>query len=92
MKRCLKVTIKGVFQKDFLPEVIKKIALDCSVEGTAQYEDTESVKIIACGSVEQTNEFIDSLHTLSEKQSFQAIEVEPFLNIKNYRNTFRILS
>lgn len=92
MNRCLRIIIIAQFSKDF-PLAVLKAAKNLKLEGTIQLVDpnTQQIKIIACGSGESLDEFVDFLHEKTAKLEFVSFELEPFLKDKDYRSVFRII-
>jgi acylphosphatase len=91
MNKCLKITFTLLLKKDFLQEVIQKLAQQHSIEGLAQVIDQKKIKILACGAKDNIEAFLDAIHKEAVRYSMSDIEVEPFLKEKNYRGVFRII-
>lgn len=91
MKKCLKITFISDRPEDLLHDFIQKNARMLHLEGTVQITAPNEVAILACGSKENVDAFLDIVH-----QGFGAfvpenVSVEPFLKEKDYRGIFRIL-
>ena len=57
----------------------------------AQAIDAHTIKIIACGSNKDLEEFMDSLYIGYKNIKPSGMESEPFLRDKDYRGVFRII-
>lgn len=91
MKKCLKISIMGAGQDSFVHEIQKKGA-KLNVEGTIQYVAAENeVKIIACGTKEEVDKFVDLIHKEAALMGAQAPNIEPFVKVKDYRGALRII-
>ena len=91
MKKCLKITITAEFSPESLTAVILKYARQLEVEGTAQVVADNEIRIMACGTKENVDEFLDILHNSSGKYVPEDIVVEPFIKERDYRGIFRII-
>jgi len=91
MKQCLRISFSMDIPENFLQNVIQKNARDLELEGTAQVVDSIHIKIVACGSKENVEEFLDILHKKRSQESMENFEIEPFLKEKDYRGVFRII-
>ncbi|HZW61443.1 MAG TPA: acylphosphatase [Candidatus Babeliales bacterium] len=91
MNKCLKITFSGDFPEDFFQNFIQKNAKKLKVEGTVQFIEHNLVKIIACGTKEAVDAFLDVLHKGSGEIFLEDIEIEPFLKEKDYRGVFRVI-
>lgn len=89
MKKCLKITLMmsdGAFR-----DVVQGAARKLDLEGTVQFVDPKEIVIIACGSKENIDAFLDNLHQGFGAAVPEDVLVEPFLKEKDYRGIFRIL-
>ncbi len=91
MKKCLKITlisndINGGF-RDSVQSAARKLGL----EGTFQFIESNEIVIIACGSKNNIDAFLDNLHQGFGAQVPEDVQVEPFLKEKDYRGIFRVL-
>lgn len=91
MNQCLRISMFLKFSKAFLQDIVQKNAKTLGIEGTVQVISNEQIKIIACGTQEAINRFLDILHAEAIRQSAEQVEVEPFLKEKDYRGVFRII-
>ena len=91
MKKCLKITFISSKTEGFLHDFIQKNARMLNVEGTVQFVEPNEITIIACGSKENIDIFLDILHQGFGSHIPENISVEPFLKEKDYRGIFRIL-
>lgn len=92
MKKCLKIAFSVPPSKEFLQTTVLQNARDLEIEGTAQVALPENIiRIIACGSKQAIDSFLDIIHKEIVKLHINDIEVEPFLKEKDYRGVFRIL-
>jgi acylphosphatase len=91
MKKCVKIIIQGNFQEGFLFTFVKQQAQSLELEGTAQMNSENTIRIILCGDPTVIDQFMDSLHKNTENEHITSIELEPFLKEKDYRGVFRII-
>lgn len=91
MKKCLKIIITVDFSPEPLMEIILKEARKLEVEGTAQVVAENEIRIMACGTKENVDEFLDLLHNSSGKYIPKDVVVEPFIKERDYRGIFRII-
>lgn len=93
MNKCVRISFScQKLPKDFLREVLLKKARLLEIEGTAQMSVADGrVKIVACGSKDNIDEFMDFLHKGPGKTVLDDIEAEPFLKDKEYRGVFRVI-
>jgi len=91
MNKCLRITISGNFDQKLLRSFIQKHARDLKIEGTAHFMPDSRVRIIACGTKDAIDDFIDLLHKDSTAAPLEGIEIEPFLRDKDYRGVFRVI-
>lgn len=91
MNKCLKISFSGEFPPDFFKEFIQKHAKKLGVEGTVQLISPQTVRIIACGTKESIDAFVDILHKGASGVFLEGIEIEPFLKDKDYRGVFRVI-
>lgn len=91
MSQCLRIVLTMNLPEDFLHNFIKKNARALDLEGTVQLEAGNVIRIIACGSKESIESFLDALHTQAAKHFLDAVEVEPFIKDKDYRGVFRVI-
>ncbi len=92
MKKCLRIMFNAAIPKGFLQEFVLKQARKLDLEGIAQVmQQEEKVRIMVCGLKENVDEFIDLLHKGTSKVILEGIEIEPFLNDRDYRGVFRVI-
>jgi acylphosphatase len=91
MKKCLKITFTSVKAEGFLHDFIQKNARMLNLEGTVQFVEPNEITIIACGTKENIDTFLDIVHQGFGSHIPENINVEPFLKDKDYRGIFRIL-
>jgi acylphosphatase len=89
MMQCLRITFPHNDSTDFLHTFIQKNARSLEIEGTAQLV-ANHIKIVACGTKDAIDAFLDFLHKEAAKKSID-LEIEPFLKDKDYRGVFRII-
>ena len=83
--------ISGIFPENFLSDIVQEAARRMRLEGTGQKDDNH-VRINVCGNKEAIDNFLDFLHQGSLSWELKKIEIEPFLNEKDYRGVFRIIA
>ena len=93
MNKCLKITLRGDIPKGFLQSFVQKHAKKLSLEGSVQLTNggEQVVKIIACGSKEDVDAFLDIIYKGSAKADLADIIAEPFLKERDYRGVFRVI-
>jgi acylphosphatase len=91
MKKCLKITFTSHVLDRGLRDSIQAAARKLDLEGTIQFVEPHGMVIIACGSKENIDGFLDVIHQGFDKNVPEDVLVEPFLKEKDYRVIFRIL-
>jgi acylphosphatase len=77
--------------RDSLSRVIQEDAKKCSIEGTVKFEKEDVMHIVACGSKDNVQDFLDRIHQYKVEKGVAEVEVEPFLKEKDYRGVFRVI-
>ena len=91
MKLCLKVVFSIGSSEGFLHNFVLKCASKIQVEGTARLMNDDKIFIIACGSKEEVDSFVDFLYQGASKYQLDNFELEPFMKAKDYRGVFRVI-
>jgi acylphosphatase len=91
MKKCLKITLVSKTLGVELRDSIQVAARKLDLEGTVQFVEPNGIVIIACGSKENIDGFLDNIHQGFGAHVPEDVLVEPFLKEKDYRGIFRIL-
>lgn len=91
MSQCLRITFTPKNKIEDVYNFVQKQAEKCGLEGMVQAVDALSVKIVACGSNDNVEKFLESLHKGVAEKKLDAIEVEPFLKDRDFRGVFRII-
>ncbi len=91
MNKCLRIVFTADFPEGFLRSFIQKQAQRFNLEGIAQTTSEKEIRIVACGTKNEVDEFLDALHKGSSKCIPEDIQIEPFLNDKDYRGVFRVI-
>ena len=91
MKKCLKISFVLNHPEGFLQDFVQKNARLLQVEGTVQIIEPNMISIVACGSKENIDTFLDIIHEGMSSHIPENVVVEPFLKEKDYRGIFRIL-
>lgn len=91
MSQCLRIVLTMNLPEDFLHNFIKKSARALYLEGTVQLEADDTIRIIACGTKEAIEAFLDALHAQGAQYFKDAIAIEPFIKDKDYRGVFRVI-
>ncbi len=91
MKKCLKITLTSGVPDGGFRDSVQVAARKMDLEGTVQFVEPNEIVIIACGSKENIDEFLDNLHEGFGVSAPEGVQVEPFLKEKDYRGIFRIL-
>jgi len=74
-----------------LRDAIQAAARRLDLEGTVQLVEPNEFIIIACGTKENIDDFLDAIHEGFGSHVPEDVQVEPFLKEKDYRGIFRIL-
>jgi acylphosphatase len=91
MNKCLKIVLEIKIEEGLLQDFIQKNAKKFNIEGIVQAIDQNTIRIIACGSNDNVDKFMDLIYAGYKKQIPTIIEVEPFLKDKDYRGVFRLI-
>jgi len=91
MNKCLRITFTADVSSDVLRSFIQKNARKMCIEGTAQLVGPQKVRIIACGTKDDVDLFLDIIHKGTATCVPEDIEVEPFIKDKDYRGVFRVI-
>jgi acylphosphatase len=91
MNKCIAITLEGNLPSGFLNNKVLKSARECRIEGVAHKIGKNTIKILACGTVETIDDFLDILHKDLSSIEIQNFDVLPFLKDKDYRGVFRII-
>jgi acylphosphatase len=91
MKKCLKITLMSGVPDGGFRDSVQVAARKMGLEGTVQFVEPNEIVIIACGSKESIDSFLDNLHEGFGVSAPEEVQVEPFLKEKDYRGIFRIL-
>jgi len=91
MKKCLKITLMSNVPDGAFRDSVQAAARKLDLEGTVQFVEPSEIVIIACGSKENIDSFLDNLHQGFGMNAPEDVQVEPFLKEKDYRGIFRIL-
>lgn len=91
MKKCLKITLMSSMPGGGFRDSVQSSARKLNLEGTVQFIEPNEIVIIACGSKDNIDVFLDNLHQGFGVDVPEEVQVEPFLKEKDYRGIFRIL-
>ncbi len=91
MNKCLRITFTADVSSDFLRSFVQKHARKIHIEGTAQLVGLQKIRIIACGTKDNVDAFLDVIHKGSAACIPEDIEVESFIKDKDYRGVFRVI-
>jgi acylphosphatase len=91
MKKCLKITLLSQSIDGGFRDCVLSAARKLDVEGTVQFIEPNEMIIIACGSKEKIDAFLDNIHQGCGGNVPEDVQVEPFLKEKDYRGIFRVL-
>ncbi len=91
MNKCIKITCTLKITKTFT-ETVQKQAQALSLEGLMQAVGTDTIKIVACGSKENIEAFVDFFYKQDTAKKPLDVEVEPFVKDKDYRGVFRLIA
>lgn len=91
MNQCFRINCIVTDNKDSLSRTIQEDARRLSIEGTVKFEKENVMHIVACGSKENVQDFLDLIHQHKVDDGLDEVEVEPFLKEKDYRGVFRVI-
>ncbi len=91
MKQCMQIVISIKKQHAAFEEHMKAMAQECHIEGVMQFLSKTSLKVIACGTKEYIEQFIDGLHQKKIVDLFGDLAIEPIFTEKDFRGVFRII-
>lgn len=91
MKKCVKIVLMSNSIDGGFRDTVQVAARKLDVEGTAQFVEPNEIIIIACGSKDNIDSFLDNIHQGFGVTVPEDIHIEPFLKEKDYRGIFRIL-
>jgi len=91
MNKCLRIVFSADVSSGFLHSFIQKYARQMCIEGTVKIIALQKIRIIACGTKDNVDAFLDVIHKGSASCIPEDIEVEPFVKDKDYRGVFRVI-
>lgn len=91
MNRSVCITISITATPEVLKNLVQKSANALKLQGTAHAVDKDSIKVMAYGSGDAIEQFIDMLYEGYKDHHPDLIEVEPFTKDQDYRGVFRII-
>lgn len=91
MKKCLKITVSGKIPGEAYYLYAQKQAQSLGIEGVLQTTTDGNVIILANGTTENLDQFIDFLYKGTGNTSIADLVAEPYLNHKDFRGTFRVI-
>jgi len=74
-----------------LKNLIQKNAQQLAIEGIGNIQGPSKVKIVANGTNDAIDKFIDKLYDGYKGSRPTTIEVEPFIKDRDYRGVFRVI-
>lgn len=91
--KCIRMNLEagGNAKKKLQPLVVQQHARAAGVEGLVQKTNEEELKIIACGSAEKIDSFIDAIHKEAAVHGIDDVAFESFLKDRDYRGVFRVI-
>ena len=90
MTKCVKIMCTLHVSEELL-EIVSMAARKFFIEGALHLIPPDGLKIVACGTKERIESFVDILYKEAAKKKPFVIEVEPFIKDKDYRGVFRII-
>ena len=99
MNKCLRISFmlvglpeKNAQTQEQIEKELQKEAQRLLLEGVVQKVEAERrIKLIACGSVERVEQFLDLIHRRIAEKEYEHFEIEPFFKECDYRGVFRII-
>ena len=93
MNKCLKISFELVHVTNTNIQVaLQKEARKLFLEGVVQKVESEHrIKVIACGSTEKVEQFLDLIHKKIADKEYEDFEIEPFFKECDYRGVFRVI-
>jgi len=90
--QCLRIIIIVEKMDDLLFDFIQKNAQQNKIEGVVQAMGADKIRIAACGTKQNMEDFMDALHKGGPKvPDMSDFELEPFLKDKDFRGVFRVI-
>lgn len=90
MSQCLKIMVHGEDAANQVTSFIQKYAKKYGLEGMVQVYNGQ-LQIVACGSKDNLDHFLDALHHGEKKVKLSRFLIEPIFKSKDYRGVFRII-
>lgn len=91
MKRCVQIMLSMASNSSHFRTLIEKSAQQSGIEGMAFMKNPDQVRIVASGSDADIDKFIDLLYELEESMKPAFVDVEPYLESKDFRGLFRLI-
>ncbi len=91
MSQCLRIICMVGRARELLYSIVRQQAEKLGIEGMIVPFDETSVRVVACGSKEEIEAFLDALHKSAAEDKFKSFEIEPFLKDRDYRGIFRVI-
>ena len=91
MKKCLKITFVTTVLDGGMRDFVQTSARKLGLEGTVQIVEPNEISIIACGSKNAIDDFLDIIHQGFGNNISEDVQVEPFLKERDYRGIFCIV-
>lgn len=91
MSQCLRITFIAKNGEDVVNSFVQKYAKILSLEGVVQGHADATVVVVACGTRDRIEDFIEMLYRSLAEKKIERMEVEPFLKDRDYRGVFRII-
>ena len=91
MSQCLRITCIVGRARELLYSIVEQQAERLDLEGVILPCDDTSIRVVACGSKEKIEAFLDALYQSAADNKLSALEVEPFLKDRDYRGIFRVV-
>ena len=92
MSQCLRITfIVPDGKESKVRSLICQEARKLILEGMIQTSESPSLKLIACGTREKIDQFLDALYKAIAHEKCDDLEIEPFFKDRDYRGVFRII-
>lgn len=91
MNQCLRITFIVSMKSDIIHSLVHKYATKFSLEGMVQPLTGLQYRVMACGSKDNIDNFVDAIHEALASQHVKNVEIEPFFKNRDYRGVFRVV-
>ncbi len=91
MNQCLRITCMVGHARELLYDIVQKQAETLDIEGMIVPFDNTKVRVVACGSKEKIESFLEAIYKVVIDNKPNFFEIEPFLKDRDYKGIFRVV-